>query len=334
MSEKYCSGCGVLLQEENMTQAGYTTSLENSLCQRCFRLKNYGEYQATSKSDEEYIDMLKSVGQTKDLVLYLSDLWNLEKDMRSIREYIPNKMILVLNKRDVLPKSVKDEKIISYMKELPYDFLDVVIISANKNMGIDTLLRKIKFYQTSKNVYVIGHTNAGKSTLINQLLRNYSTNPNELTISPLPNTTLNKITIELDSHLTLIDTPGFVDRGNMVGYVDFETLKKLNPKKEIKPKTYQIKKGQCLLISDLARIDYVEGEKNSFTLFVSNDIKVERRNASKHDDLKNLNKRTFEMKYHEDLVMNGLGFVKVVNPATIDLYLQQNVEVFVRKSLI
>lgn len=334
MSEKYCSGCGVLLQEENMTQAGYTTSLENSLCQRCFRLKNYGEYQATSKSDEEYIDMLKSVGQTKDLVLYLSDLWNLEKDMRSIREYIPNKMILVLNKRDVFPKSVKDEKIISYMKELPYDFLDVVIISANKNMGIDTLLRKIKFYQTSKNVYVIGHTNAGKSTLINQLLRNYSTNPNELTISPLPNTTLNKITIELDSHLTLIDTPGFVDRGNMVGYVDFETLKKLNPKKEIKPKTYQIKKGQCLLISDLARIDYVEGEKNSFTLFVSNDIKVERRNASKHDDLKNLNKRTFEMKYHEDLVMNGLGFVKVVNPATIDLYLQQNVEVFVRKSLI
>jgi len=334
MSEKYCSGCGVLLQEENMTQAGYTTSLENSLCQRCFRLKNYGEYQATSKSDEEYIDMLKSVGQTKDLVLYLSDLWNLEKDMRSIREYIPNKMILVLNKRDVLPKSVKDEKIISYMKELPYDFLDVVIISANKNMGIDTLLRKIKFYQTSKNVYVIGHTNAGKSTLINQLLRNYSTNPNELTISPLPNTTLNKITIELDSHLTLIDTPGFVDRGNMVGYVDFETLKKLNPKKEIKPKTYQIKKGQCLLISDLARIDYVEGEKNSFTLFVSNDIKVERRNASKHDDLKNLNKRTFEMKYHEDLVMNGLGFVKVVNPATIDLYLHQNVEVFVRKSLI
>ena len=88
------------------------------------------------------------------------------------------------------------------------------------------------------------------------------------------------------------------------------------------------------MISDLARIDYVEGEKNSFTLFVSNDIKVERRNASKHDDLKNLNKRTFEMKYHEDLVMNGLGFVKVVNPATIDLYLQQNVEVFVRKSLI
>lgn len=334
MNEKYCSGCGVLLQEENMRQIGYTTSLENQLCQRCFRLKNYGEYQVVTKSNEEYIDILKSVGKTKDLVLYLSDLWNLEKDMSYIRAYIPNKMILVLNKRDVLPKSVKDEKILSYIKDLPYDFLDVVIISANKNYEIDTLLRKIKFYQTSKNVYVIGHTNVGKSTLINQLLRHYSDNPKELTISPLPSTTLNKITIELDEHLTLIDTPGLVDRGSIVNYVSEAMLKKLNPKKEIKPKTYQIKKGQCLIIENLARIDYVEGEKNSFTLFLSNDIKVERRNSSKHDDLKHLNKRTFEMKYHEDLVMNGLGFVKVVNPGTIDLYLNQNVEVFVRKSLI
>ena len=34
--EKHCQGCGILLQDQNVLQEGYTTSLENDLCQRCF----------------------------------------------------------------------------------------------------------------------------------------------------------------------------------------------------------------------------------------------------------------------------------------------------------
>ena len=50
-SEKKCLGCGVVLQDENILQEGYTTSLENDICQRCFRMKNYGEYQMVAKSN-------------------------------------------------------------------------------------------------------------------------------------------------------------------------------------------------------------------------------------------------------------------------------------------
>ena len=39
---KKCLGCGVELQDENMLLDGYTVNLENDLCKRCFRLKNYG----------------------------------------------------------------------------------------------------------------------------------------------------------------------------------------------------------------------------------------------------------------------------------------------------
>ena len=59
MDEKHCQGCGVLLQDENVLQEGYTTSLENDICQRCFRLKNYGEYQMVTKSNEDYMNILK-----------------------------------------------------------------------------------------------------------------------------------------------------------------------------------------------------------------------------------------------------------------------------------
>ena len=332
--KKYCIGCGVLLQDENMTMEGYTTSIENDICSRCFRMKNYGEYQIVTKSNEDYIDILKSVNKTNDLVLYIVDLLNLERDLKYIRNYINNKVILVLSKRDVLPKSVKDDKLIDYFKKMDLDYQDMIVVSPNKNYNIDALLLMIKKYKTSKNVYVVGHTNVGKSTLINKLMTNYSDNECELTISPLPSTTLNKISIKLSDDLMLIDTPGLIDRGNIVNYVDPLLLKKINPKKEIKPKTYQIKKGQCLIIGGLIRVDYQEGGKNSFTVFMSNDLKVQRFNMSRQQALKDLHPNELNVLYHEDIVVNGLGFIKVVEKADVAVYADKNVEVYTRRSLI
>ncbi len=334
-SEKKCLGCGVILQDENILQEGYTTSLENDICQRCFRMKNYGEYQMVAKSNEEYLSILKSVGKTKDLVLYITDLLNLDKDIAEVRKLIPNKMILVLNKKDALPKSVKEEKLINYFKELGLDFEEIIVVSVNKNYNIDYLLRRIKYYQTSKTVYAIGHTNAGKSSLINKLIKNYSDKTQEITMSPLPSTTLNTITIEINDYLTLIDTPGLIDSGSILNLVDSKMVKKISPVKEIKPKTYQIRKNQSIIIEDFLRVDYVEGEKNSFTLYVSNDLKVKRLlNSNNKDDLKNLNKTTYQVKYGEDLVISGLGFIKMVDKCEIDVYIDQNVDTFLRKNLI
>lgn len=331
--KKICSGCGVALQDENVLQEGYTTSLENDICQRCFRMKNYGEYQVVTKSNEEYLEILKGVGKTKDLVLYVTDLLNLEEDILKIREYIKNKMILVLNKKDILPKSVKEEKLLKYFEENNVFFEEIIVISVEKNINIDYLLKRIKFFQTTKNVYVVGHTNAGKSTLINKLIKNYSDNNQELTMSPLPSTTLNTVKIEINDYLTLIDTPGLVDMGSIINYVDGKMLKKLCPKKEIKPRTYQLKKGSSLIIEDIFRLDYIEGEKNSFTLFISNDVNVKRIN-SKRDDLKNLNKVDYDVKYDSDLVINGLGFIKIVNKGKVSIYIDKTIKTFMRKSLI
>lgn len=334
-SEKKCMGCGVLLQDENILQEGYTTSLENDICQRCFRMKNYGEYQMIAKSNEEYLSILRSVGETKDLVLYITDLLNVDKDIEVVRRLVPNKMILVLNKKDALPKSVKEEKLIQYFKNMNLNFEEIIVVSVNKNYNIDYLLKRIKYYQTSKNVYAIGHTNAGKSSLINKLIKNYSNKTQEITMSPLPSTTLNTITIEINDYLTLIDTPGLIDSGSILNIVDTRMVKKISPVKEIKPKTYQIRKNQSILIENLVRVDYIDGVKNSFTLYVSNDLKVKRLlNSSNKDDLRNLNKTSYQVKYGEDLVVSGLGFIKMVDKCQIDVYIDQNVDTFLRKNLI
>lgn len=334
MNSKKCSGCGVYLQNENMTQEGYVLNLDDNLCQRCFRMKNYGEYQVVTKSNEEYLDIIRSVGETKDLVLYVTDLLNIERDLLEIRKILSNKMILVLNKKDVLPKSVKDEKIIQYFQDMNINFEDIIVVSVEKNYNIDYLMNRVKTNQTSKNVYVVGHTNAGKSTLINKFIKNYSENMQELTMSPLPSTTLNTVSIVLNDYITLIDTPGLVDAKSIVNYADKNLLKKLSPKKEIKPRTYQLRKNQSILIEDIVRIDYKEGEKNSFTLYISNELKTKRFINPKHQELKDLAKTTYDIKYGEDIVINGLGFIKIKNRGVVDVYLDKNIESFTRKSLI
>ena len=60
-SEKKCLGCGVVLQSENILLEGYTTNLENDLCQRCLRMKNYGEYQIITKSNDEYLEIIEDI---------------------------------------------------------------------------------------------------------------------------------------------------------------------------------------------------------------------------------------------------------------------------------
>ena len=133
----------------------------------------------------------------------------------------------------------------------------------------------------------------------------------------------------------MIDTPGLVDSGSILNHVDTSLVKKISPKKEIKPKTYQLRPNQSIIIEDIIRIDYVEGERNSFTLFVSNDLKVRRLlNLLNNSELKDKNKITYDVKYDEDLVINGLGFVKIVNKGLIDVYINKDVETFMRKSLI
>ena len=143
------------------------------------------------------------------------------------------------------------------------------------------------------------------------------------------------IKIDINKYLTLIDTPGLVSSDSILNRVDVSMIKKMSPKKEIKPRTYQLKKGQSIVIEDLIRIDYIEGNKNSFTLFISNDLKVKRLfNIINNDNLKDKSKITYNVKYNEDLVISGMGFIKIVNKGTIDIYIDSGVKTYLRKSLI
>ena len=255
----------------------------------------------------------------------------MNKDFDVLTKNLNNDILLVFTKRDVLPKIVNDQKFIEYAKNLGIDYKDIVITSSNKNYGLDLLMEKINQYKKDKNVYVIGYTNAGKSTLINKIIYNYSNLDRTITTSILPSTTINSVEININDDLTLIDTPGLIDNNSLINIVDVKMLKRILPNKEIKPITYQIKSKQTIFVDELVRIDL--NDKNNLTFYLSNSLNI-KRVFKNNNKLKNLKENIIRVKQDEDIVISGLGFIKVTNNDVIKIYAPEEIDIYTRKKLI
>lgn len=328
-----CLGCGSKLQSIDSSKEGYIreNNISSKLCERCFRIRNYGEYKTVVKDNNDFEPILKKIRTTNSLVILVIDLFMMNKDFDVLTKNLNNDILLVFTKRDALPKIVNDQKFIEYAKNLGIDYKDIVITSSNKNYGLDLLMEKINQYKKDKNVYVIGYTNAGKSTLINKIIYNYSNLDRTITTSILPSTTINSVEININDDLTLIDTPGLIDNNSLINIVDVKMLKRILPNKEIKPITYQIKSKQTIFVDELVRIDL--NDKNNLIFYLSNSLNI-KRVFKNNNKLKNLKENIIRVKQDEDIVISGLGFIKVTNNDVIKIYAPEEIDIYTRKKLI
>jgi ribosome biogenesis GTPase A len=130
----------------------------------------------------------------------------------------------------------------------------------------------------------------------------------------------------------------------------------ITPKKEIKPKVFQLNEGQTLFFGGLARFDYVSGGRRSFVCYVSNEVNIHRtktENASelyenhvgemltppRQEQLETfpaLVKQEFTVREAKtDIVFSGLGWITVNEPgAKVIAYVPKGVQTMIRKSLI
>lgn len=325
-----CIGCGSKLQTKEKDMPGYTRNIENDLCERCFRIRNYNEYKLVDACNKDFIDILKNINKTNSLVVLVVDLFNISKDLNDYGKYINNDILLVLTKRDILPKSCYDKKIIDYFKHYNLNIKYTLIISSKNNYNYDLLFEKINELKNDKNVYVVGFTNAGKSTMINKIIYNYTGLDTKITTASLPSTTIDSINIKINDELTLIDTPGILNEGDIINYLDVDYIKRIIPKNEIRPITYQIKAPQSIIIENLLRVDIKK--TNSLTFYMSNDLNINRV-FKETDECKNLNRHILNVESDCDIVVEGLLFIHVIKPCEITIYTLNNVNVYIRRSL-
>ncbi|MBS4215575.1 ribosome biogenesis GTPase YqeH [Neobacillus rhizophilus] len=361
-----CIGCGVKVQTEDPEKIGYAPASalekETIICQRCFRLKHYNEVQDVSLTDDDFLKILNGIGKTDALVVMIVDIFDFNGSwLPGLHRFVGgNKVLLVGNKVDLLPKSVKHNKLIHWMKqearELGLRPEEVFLVSAAKGWTMKETAAAIDEYRNGKDVYVVGCTNVGKSTFINRIIKEVTGEGDIITTSHFPGTTLDIIQIPLDDGKSLVDTPGIINHHQMAHFVDKRDLKVITPKKEIKPMVFQLNEGQTLFFGGLARFDYVSGGRRSFVCYLSNDLNIHRTKTENAVELyenhvgemltpprqeqletfPELVKQEFFIKEDKtDIVFSGLGWVTVNEPgAKVIAYVPKGVQALLRKSLI
>ncbi len=374
MISKKCAGCGIELQFEDEKKEGYVPEEKfimegDLLCQRCFKIKNYGKNSVNNFKSEDYSkEVLKSVKKS-DIILPIFDIIDFEGSFsEEILDYLRDyRSIVLVNKTDLLPGFVHPAEIADWIKDrlAEEDIVpeNIAFISAKNKYGINGIIRKIKNIFPNKKVKatVLGVSNAGKSSVINLLL-----GKNKITTSKYSGTTLKSINNKIpDTNITITDTPGLIPKEKRLSdMISVETGLKLVPAGEISRKTFKLGDGQIFMFDAFCRIkvkeneieDETEGEniyKPMFSAYSSKNVKFHVAKEERVEDLLQGDffeilkgeekKKYFENKFvtfettveeNEDLVISGLGWINVKRgPLTIELTVPEGVKVIVRPSI-
>ena len=375
MISKKCTGCGMELQFEDEKKEGYVPEEKfimegDLLCQRCFKIKNYGKNSVNNFKSEDYSKEVLNSVKKSDIILPIFDIIDFEGSFtEEILDYLRDyRSIVLVNKTDLLPGFVHPTEIADWIKDrlAEEDIVpeNIAFISAKSKYGINGVIRKIKSIFPDKKVkaVVLGVSNVGKSSVINLLL-----GKNKITTSKYSGTTLKSINNKIpDTDITITDTPGLIPKEKRLSDIlSVETGLKLVPSGEISRKTFKLEEGQVFMFDAFCRFkvkgnkaknnDTAEEKKYKpiFSVYSSKNVKF---HVTKEERVEELlegdffdvlkgeeKKKYFEnefvtfkttVKENEDLVISGLGWINVKRgPLAIELTVPKGVKVIVRPSI-
>ena len=281
---KICMGCGIALQDSDEQALGYTPNLENNYCKRCFRLKNYGEKRIEERILDE--DILKKVNSNTGMAFFFVDFLNINRYSLALYQKINIPKVLVISKSDILRKEMKYEKIKLWLKKV-YHINDPILFISNKKKSYSENIFKVLDNYGYHKAYIMGITNAGKSTFLNSILAKHGIKK-EILASNKPNTTLDFIKLKIDSY-TLYDTPGF-------SYLNDQNI--IN--KELKMTSFIVKPKTTFVIQDYK---FYFPKENKVTFY--GNLSVSRLyKEDKQDHLLNI-------PANYDIVLPGIGFINI-----------------------
>lgn len=284
-----CVGCGIKLQEKDKNELGYTPNLNNELCERCFKLKNYNIL--TNKGINIDNDkLINKINELNTCVLFLVDFINLDSEVIDAYKKIKSKKILIITKADIIPKNIKYQKLIQNIKNIYEIKEDLILTSSKTKLNIKTIT---KICLEEKNICLAGFTNAGKSSLINALVGS------DITVSKKSNTTQDFIKLNVDG-INIYDAPGFMSNINR------ENI----PRSIIRPITYQFPSKHYLLIQDI-KLNILENA--NFTIYVGNEANIIRRKENENVECKII------VPKNSDVIIKGFCFINFKNTCMISL---------------
>ena len=192
-----CRGCGAFMQTQDPTVKGYILpkkfpslvrrdSMEDLVCSNCFSLR-YANRALTLGIDKgNVLWQLQPLKNSRALILYVVDIMDINGSL--MPEIMPligeNKAILIVgNKLDMLALDDTDKPrrqenhVAGVLRKCCVDegldeqlIKDVCLVSGVSGYGFEKLIVLInKYRDIDMNLYIMGSTNVGKSTVFNML---------------------------------------------------------------------------------------------------------------------------------------------------------------------
>jgi len=246
-----CSGCGVPLQSDDPDKVGYVPPEKLSiakLCQRCFRIKHYGEFRSVSIEGFPFDEIAGGV----DLICFIVDGVDIEGSWVLDSLGHLRKIWLVINKADLLPFS-KEEVLGWIRKEKGWD-RKAFLISVRKGWGLRSFWEELTFAYKGRRIAFMGATNVGKSSLMARLLGD-----SDITVSPWPGTTISLVERALPDGTIFIDTPGIIPYGRIYDLLCPDCQKMIIPSKKLCGKLFFLKEGKSLTLGGLSALTIKKG---------------------------------------------------------------------------
>lgn len=350
---KQCIGCGVIIQNDEMNKIGYSPKENSDLCQRCFRIQHYDDLTISMKLGISGDEVMEKINKMDALICWVVDLFDFESNLiESIQRHLFKKdIIMIATKRDLLPPTCSNEKLGSFiksrLKDKEINVKGVVVCGDYGKDGKEEILKAIHMYREGRDVVIMGHANAGKSTILNALMEQKA-----LTTSRYPGTTLDFNPIKMD-HYTIYDTPGLVKMNNLLSFVNESDLKVCLLQKTVKPRVYQIRGDQSFAIGGLIRLDCMDAASTSVVFYCSDRLNIHRGKVENADELWNTHygeilspclpvelSEFHQMCFNKlpgdmDIVIYGLGWVSIHGDvSSIKVSIYKEVKVDIRKAML
>ncbi len=298
---KICYGCGAILQTEDVDKKGYIPEhkLENSsYCMRCFRMMHYGD-ESRFSTPKEAKEIINKINKDNRFVIFLVDFLNINDEVIKLFKSIKKRKLLVINKCELLPPSVSPQSIYNYVVN-HYGIYDPIRIKGGTtNHGV-TVIKRFLEDNYIKEAYVLGLSNSGKSTLINDMMKVMGSSKKTINVSSKANTTLDFIRLELSKDLLLIDSPGFI--------LDNSLMTEMSAKK-VKEFIIQVRENETIsLIDEKYFVKFEEKTPINFYTYAKCTNPIH-----KYHKLVDGLKTRIELPKGKcvDIVIKGIGFIRV-----------------------
>ena len=314
-----CYHCGAILQCENEDEKGYiipeslhrATPIQIIYCDRCFEtMKAFNNSELEQKVDQEVLKILDDAFATDAMIIWVVDLFSFNGTLNS---EIANKVkklnvVVVGNKRDLFPMSVKDDSLVAYLTDRFNAYgikpKSVRLLGATNKIDSKELIDAMNAARKGHDVYMIGNSTSGKTSIINRAMKGFENKTSrQIKTITYPGTSVNVLEIPLSRSSFFYELPGISQTTSATGKLEKDVIRQIVPKKAVKVITRTMSAGDALMVGSLAAFEVIKGKTTNYRFYSAEGVETRKVQSKKLDDYINENNiRRFARPVSERLV--------------------------------